>query len=47
MLYPDVHTDIANIISEEAAAFFSEDKTAEQTAEVIDSRVQLYLDEHR
>lgn len=45
--YPDAHTDIANIISEEAAAFFSGDKTAEQTAEVIDSRVQLYLDEHR
>lgn len=35
----------ANIIQEEAAAFFAGDKTAEETADIIQSRVEIYLAE--
>ena len=38
--------DIMNIVIEEAGAFFSGNKTAQETAEVIQRRVQLYLDEN-
>lgn len=41
--YSDVN--IQEIILEEAEGFFSGDYTAQQTAEHIDNRVQLYLDE--
>lgn len=37
--------EIGMIISEEAAAYFSGDKTAEAAAEVIQNRVMLYLNE--
>lgn len=36
--------EIMDIVSTEAAAFFAGDKTAEETARVIQNRVQLYLD---
>ena len=36
--------EIMNIVSEETEAFFAGDKTAEETANVIQNRVQLYLD---
>jgi len=40
-----VSNDIMNIINEEAAAYFSGQKTAEQVAETIQSRVWVYLSE--
>ena len=40
-----VSSDIMNIINEEAAGYFSGDKTAEQVAETIQSRVWVYLSE--
>ena len=36
--------EIMNIVSEETEAFFAGDKTSEETAKVIQNRVQLYLD---
>lgn len=41
-----INEDIMNIINEETGAFFSDDKTAQETAEIIQRRVQLYLDEN-
>lgn len=38
--------DIMNIITEETGAFFSGDKAAQETAEIIQRRTQLYLDEN-
>lgn len=38
--------EVMNIVDEEAAAFFAGDKTAQEAAEIIQSRVQLYLDEN-
>ena len=35
--------DITNLISEEAAAFFDGQKTAEETAKLIQDRVSLYV----
>ena len=40
-----ISNDIMNIINEEAAGFFSGDKTAEAVAETIQSRVWVYLSE--
>lgn len=39
--------EIMNIINEEAEAFFSGQKDAKAVAELIQSRVQLYVDENR
>lgn len=39
--------DILNIILEEAAAYFSGDKSEQETADVIQKRVQNYLDERK
>ena len=39
--------DIANILDEEAASFFAGQKSAEEVAKVIQSRVQIYVDEKR
>ena len=36
--------EITDIMSEETEAFFAGDKTAEETAKIIQNRVQLYLD---
>ncbi|SDB58689.1 ABC transporter substrate-binding protein [Butyrivibrio sp. INlla16] len=43
MIYEDT---VNNIISEEAGAFYEGQKTAEEVADVIQSRVQLYLSEN-
>lgn len=40
-------TTICNIIMEEAEAYFAGQKTAEEVAEIIQDRVQLYVDEKR
>ena len=39
--------DVMNIISEEAASFFHGRKSAAEVAKVIQSRVQIYVDENR
>jgi ABC-type glycerol-3-phosphate transport system substrate-binding protein len=39
------HTEIQNIIEEEAAAYFSNQKEIEEVCEIIQNRVQLYLSE--
>lgn len=39
--------DIANIISEEAAPFFDGQKSAKDVADVIQSRVKIYVNENR
>lgn len=39
--------DIINIVTEEAAAFFEGQKSAQEVASVIQSRVQIYVDENR
>lgn len=44
---PATNTLLENIIWEEAQAFMEGDKSARDTARVIDSRVQVYLDETR
>ena len=36
---------VCEIIQEELGAFFAEDKTAEETAEIIQNRVKLYVNE--
>ena len=36
---------IGDIISEELAPFFAGERTAEEAANVMNSRVQIYLDE--
>lgn len=36
---------VLGIIDEEASAFFAGEKTAEETASIIQSRVQLYVSE--
>ena len=45
--FMDSGNEIRSIISEEAAAFYAGQKTVEETAKVIQSRVQLYVDENR
>ena len=39
--------DVINIIIEEAGAYFSGQKSAKEVAEIIQNRVQNYLDENR
>lgn len=39
--------NITNIVTEEAESFFSGDKSAQEVAKVIQSRVQVYVDENR
>lgn len=43
---PAQHPELWPIIQEELGAFYSGDKSARQTAEIIDSRIQVYLDEN-
>lgn len=38
---------LINIIQEEAAAFFKGQKTARETAEIMQSRVRMYVNENR
>ena len=42
----EAETDIKNIINEEASAFFSGQKTAEEVAEIIQNRVNVYINEN-
>lgn len=42
---PRTYEDLEKIIFEELSAYFVQDRTAKDTAKIIDSRVQLYLDE--
>ena len=44
---PVLPGQISKIISEELSAFLEGDKSAEETAEIMHRRVQLYLDETR
>lgn len=39
--------NITNIITEEAEAFFSDQKSAAEVAQIIQSRAQIYVDENR
>lgn len=39
--------EVMNIINEEMAAFYSGQKSAEETAKIIQSRAQIYVDENR
>lgn len=41
------NTDIENIINEETAAFFEGQKSAKDVAQIIQSRAQIFVDEHR
>lgn len=41
------NTDIQNIITEEAAAFFEGQKTAQEVVQIIQSRAQIFVDENR
>lgn len=41
------NTDIANIISEEAAPYFNGQKSAQEAAKIIQSRAQIYVNERR
>ena len=38
-------TSLLDIIKEEAAYFFEGDKTVDEVAEIIQGRIQLYMDE--
>ena len=40
------YADVTDIIEEEAEGYFQGGKTAEDTAKVIQSRVEIYLSEH-
>ena len=40
------NTDVQNIIMEESEAYFSGQKSAEDVAKIIQSRVQIYVDEN-
>ena len=42
----DYDTDIMDIVTEEAGAFFAGDKTAEEAAKLIQNRVTTYLGEN-
>ena len=39
------HTEIQQIINEESSAYFQNQKKIEEVCEIIQNRVQLYLDE--
>ena len=41
------HTEIQKIIDEEAGAYMQDQKTSDEVCTIIQSRVQLYLDERR
>ncbi len=41
------YTMVGTILSEELQSYFTGDKSAEEVAEVIQSRVRIYLDEAR
>ena len=44
--HPYIDNDILNIINEDMGAFFSGQKSAREVADIIQNRVQLYVDEN-
>ena len=44
--YDTFFSDIIKIIDEETKAFFAGDKTAKETAQVLQSRVKIYVSEN-
>ena len=46
-IYYQWQNEVWDIVEEEALSFFNGDKPAQEVAKVIDSRVQIYLDERR
>lgn len=42
---PMIYEDIDKIMMEEVEAFLAGDKSARETAEIIDNRVRIYLNE--
>lgn len=42
---PDDYEDIVNMVWEEAQSYMAGDKSAKEVARIVDSRIQLYLDE--
>ncbi|MCI8750407.1 MAG: extracellular solute-binding protein [Lachnospiraceae bacterium] len=44
--YDTYFNDISEIINEESKAFFAGDKTAEETAKILQSRVKIYVSEN-
>ena len=40
-------SSLTDIINEEAAAFFADQKSAEEVAKIIQSRIQIYISENR
>lgn len=44
--YDTFYNDITEMINEETKAFFAGDKTAKETAEVLQSRVKIYVSEN-
>lgn len=42
---PDKYEDIVNMVWEEAQSYIAGDKSAKEVARIVDSRIQLYLDE--
>ena len=40
-------TDIDNIITEEVSAYLAGQKSAQEVASIIQSRVQIYINEHK
>ena len=41
-----VNEELINIITEETGAFFKGQKSAKETADIIQNRVQIYMKEH-
>ena len=39
--------EVMGIVSEELEAYFSGGRSAEETAQILDSRIQVYLDENK
>jgi ABC-type glycerol-3-phosphate transport system substrate-binding protein len=44
--YDSYSSDVQNIVTEETEAFFQGDKTAKETADIIQSRVNIYVSEN-
>ena len=46
MVIKIVNEELINIITEETGAFFKGQKSAKETADIIQNRVQIYMKEH-
>lgn len=44
---PDIPKAVYNILREELAGYFDGDRSAEETAQIVQNRIQLYLDEQK